>query len=118
MTACLPGITAHAACTRASWSGASKPGFGIVKAAFVAQLVLPPSPSGGCLDRHHLRAAGLDTRTFGRVPTNIVHLRQHITAYLDTCKQLGGSDRLWDAWCTQLSLLRRSTFYVRLHPET
>ena len=105
--ACLPqwyrGKRGLEACLHA-WTACR--GFGIVKAAFMAQLILPPSLYGGCLDRHHLRRVGLHERTFERTPASAEALTQRIATYMATCKSLGGSARLWNAWCETLAMLR------------
>jgi hypothetical protein len=81
------------------------PGFGIAKAAFVAQLVLPWGDVG-CLDRHNLRRLGLNEKLFDRTPAKAEYLTTRIAAYLQLCRTLGGSAVLWDDWCRHLSLLR------------
>ena len=79
------------------------PGLGIVKSAFYVQLVLGIT---GCLDRWNLRRAGLDERLFMRVPASATALRARIATYVATCEALGGSETLWDAWSTTLSVER------------
>lgn len=90
------------------------PGFGIVKSAFFAQLVLPWT-NVGCLDRHNLRLSGLSERTFERVPTTADGLSAKIRTYLGLCKELGGSQKLWDSWCAHVSRLRPKVFLTPDH---
>jgi len=85
------------------------PGFGIVKASFFAQLLLPHS-GVGCLDRHNLRLYGLSERAFSTVPTSIVGVTRKINTYLALCRELGGSEPLWDRWCGHLAALRPQVF--------
>ena len=85
------------------------PGFGLAKAAFFAQLVLPYTQVG-CLDRHNLRLAGLSERAFASTPTSAVGLTRKINMYLALCKELGGSQKLWDRWCNHLAVLRPYVF--------
>ena len=88
------------------------PGFGIVKAAFMAQLVLG---LGGCLDRHNLRKAGLDERIFQRIPSTAEGLHARIKTYVQTCLALGGSEALWNQWATMLSVARPASFPTADH---
>jgi hypothetical protein len=83
------------------------PGFGIVKAGFMAQLGLGV---GGCLDRHNLRQAGLKESAFERIPASAEGLHAKVTTYIQTCKAMGGSEVLWDRWCTHVSVLRPHVF--------
>jgi len=85
------------------------PGFGVVKASFFAQLILPYS-GVGCLDRHNLRFYGLSERAFSTVPTSIVGVTRKINTYLALCRELGGSEVLWDRWCHMLATLRPGAF--------
>jgi hypothetical protein len=97
------------------------PGYGIAKAAFFAQLLLPYTHVG-CLDRHNLRLAGLAERAFGHTPTSVEGLTRKINTYLGICKELGGSKVLWDTWCNHLAQIRPYVFasgevVSRLHVE-
>lgn len=83
------------------------PGFGIVKAGFWVQLVYGDI---GCLDRHNLRAAGMDERTFHRIPASAESLTARLESYIAVCDTLGGSAYLWDSWCQYLSILRPKAF--------
>ena len=85
------------------------PGFGIVKAAFFAQLLLPWTHVG-CLDRHNLRLYGLSETAFKRVPASAEGLTRKINTYLGLCKELGGAAPLWDRWCAHVSQLRPKVF--------
>ena len=76
------------------------PSIGIVKAAFVLQMLGYPV---GCLDVHNTRLAGLPPRMFQRVPTSVKAFDTCIQKYLDTCTRLGGAALLWDRWCTLIA---------------
>jgi hypothetical protein len=77
-------------------------GFGIVKAAFVAQLALG---LGGCLDTHNVSMYGLNAKSFSADGSfKVVQGRLHL--YLALCDQLGGSALLWNTWCTHVARLR------------
>lgn len=88
------------------------PGFGIVKAGFFCQLL---GFDVGCLDRHNLRLAGLQERTFQRIPASAEGLTAKIEIYLDLCQRLGGSEYLWNRWCTHLSQIRPKVFPTPEH---
>jgi hypothetical protein len=85
------------------------PGFGIIKAAFFAQLVLPHADVG-CLDRHNLRMYGLAPNAFSRMPTGVLGLTRKINVYLAVCRNLGGSEVLWNNWVMYLAALRPQSF--------
>jgi len=85
------------------------PGFGIVKAGFFAQLLLPWGDIG-CLDRHNLRLYGLAENAFARIPASAEGLDKKIRVYLEVCQDLGGSEKLWDAWCHYMAALRPKSF--------
>lgn len=77
------------------------PGIGIVKAGFILQMLGYPI---GCLDVHNLRLAGLAPKVFARIPASAEGLTHKIHVYRDVCHTLGGAERLWDDWCTLISL--------------
>jgi hypothetical protein len=83
------------------------PGFGIVKAGFWVQLALGEV---GCLDRHHLRMAGMREGTFTRIPASAEALTTRLSVYVATCEALGGCEKLWDQWCTGMSVLKPQYF--------
>ncbi len=84
-------------------------GFGIIKASFFIQLVLPDCGIG-CLDRHNLRLYGLKANAFASIPQSTAGLTQKINTYLALCDRLGGSAQLWDMWCTHISSIRPYAF--------
>lgn len=73
------------------------PGLGIVKAAFVAQIV---GLEVACLDGHNLKRLGLAEATFklakGVKPET---KRKKISAYVDACASTGGARYWWNSWC-------------------
>ena len=77
------------------------PSIGIVKAAFVLQLLGYPI---GCLDVHNMRIAGLARHVFDHIPTKAEGLSQKFRTYMDTCTALGGAEFLWDRWCHVVAL--------------
>jgi hypothetical protein len=83
------------------------PGVGIIKGAFFLQLL---GCEIGCLDRHNLRYAGLDEKLFNKVPTSIEGLTRRISLYTELCRDLGGSEVLWDQWCAHLATTRPKSF--------
>src|ERR1043166_838292 len=85
------------------------PGFGVIKGAFVLQLIWA-SWGLGCLDRHHLRLAGLDERKFSSTPTSLKARALRIAAYVAVCQKLGGAQVLWDKWCEHIAALRPGSF--------
>ena len=73
------------------------PGLGVVKAAFVAQLL---GYEIGCIDRHN--ALAFD------VPRNILRVGTHLSDesifrkvkdYASVCNRRGGSEYMWNQWC-------------------
>ncbi len=84
-------------------------GFGIIKASFFIQLVLPDCGIG-CLDRHNLRLYGLKASAFSSIPTSTAGLTQKINTYLALCDRLGGSASLWNKWCGYVSSIRPNVF--------
>ncbi len=80
------------------------PGFGIVKAGFAAQLF---SNQVGCIDRHNVEVYGVPLSTLRYPKTASPTTQQeHIERYCDLCRGLGGSTRLWAAWCHYVHTLR------------
>lgn len=81
------------------------PGLGIVKAAFVAQIV---GLEVACLDTHNLRHLGLPESAFkvGRVKreTKLKKIRR----YVDVCTETGGARFWWNRWCDYVAGRRRS----------
>lgn len=83
---------------------ATMPGMGPVKAGFLVQLAFGMS---GCLDTHNLDRFGLDEYVFKS--SRYKALRRHaarakmIRSYNETCDALGGTQALWDGWCTYVA---------------
>ena len=77
---------------------ASEPGYGLVKAGFVAQLIYGV---GGCLDTHNIRRFGLKESTFAKYKTlkTAKAKRAKLLKYVTLCSDLGGAAALWDSWC-------------------
>lgn len=84
-------------------------GFGIVKAAFFVQMVLPFCRIG-CLDRHNITMYGLRASAFSHKPTSVFGLTSKLNVYIALCEQLGGPAILWNNWCAWLSKLRPQSF--------
>lgn len=75
----------------------SVPGLGLVKAAFVAQIVGLPV---ACLDTHNLRKLGLAENAFRLSKTIGPALkRAKIEAYVNVCTSTGGAAHWWNSWC-------------------
>lgn len=77
-------------------------GLGIVKAAFVAQMLGHPV---ACLDSRNLVRLGLSKRAFRAWRGDGYSARaigRKVTAYVATCERAGGASFLWDAWCTEV----------------
>ena len=70
------------------------PGFGMVKAGFVCQLVFG---TVGCLDTHNIKLYGVPPSTLQLRGTPRAQLKR-ITAYIELCNTLG-CEKLWDTWC-------------------
>lgn len=87
---------------------ASIPGIGLVKAGFIAQLT---TGKVGCLDCHNLRRFNLSASTFkvGRNVTYNTFLKK-ASLYVLLCKELGGSEYLWDSWCDALAAKYPNTY--------
>jgi hypothetical protein len=73
------------------------PGLGMVKAAFVAQLL---GFEASCLDSHNLRRLGMaDTALkFPKTCTDKTR-RAKIAAYAKLCREHGGAEYWWNSWC-------------------
>ncbi len=88
-------------------------GYGLVKAGFIAQLVFGKDVEPlACLDTHNMKRFGLKERTFD----NYCQLksakgrRAKVERYLDACASAGGTQALWDSWCTYVADLRPERF--------
>lgn len=76
------------------------PGIGAAKGGFIAQMIYGVS---GCLDGHNLRRFGIPEGTYklaGRPPTKRSAL---ISDYNRVCRNVGGTQWLWDTWCQYLA---------------
>ncbi len=73
------------------------PNLGIVKAAFVAQLV---GLDVACLDSHNLDRLGLSRSAF-KLNKNVSHetKMKKISKYVHYTQKTGGSEYWWDIWC-------------------
>lgn len=82
------------------------PCLGMVKAAFVAQLL---GLEVACLDRHNLTRLGLGLDAF-RLPKKALPAtrRSKIAAYVAACAASGGSEFWWNSWCAHVATNRRS----------
>jgi len=73
------------------------PGLGIVKAAFVAQIV---GLEVACLDGHNLKRLGLAEATFKLSKTVKPDTkRKKIATYVSACADTGGARFWWNSWC-------------------
>ncbi len=77
------------------------PGLGIVKAAFVAQLL---GYDVGCIDRHNVALYNVKSSTI-TVPSSLkpATRERKIEAYVELCREIGGSEFLWDQWCAHVA---------------
>lgn len=83
---------------------AGLPGLGLVKAGFLLQLVFGEA---GCLDTHNVKRFGLNSQAFRstafkNAKTESTRDRM-VSNYLELCHNLGGSESLWDSWCSHLA---------------
>ena len=73
------------------------PGLNTVKAAFTAQLL---GFEVGCIDSHNARIHGVNVQSFAITGKLKARTRlAKISAYVELCRGLGGSEVLWDQWC-------------------
>jgi hypothetical protein len=81
---------------------ASVPCLGPAKTGFVAQMVYGLS---GCIDTHNLTRFSLPDRVFrGREARHSwPRVRATIRDYNAFCRKVGGTEALWDGWCTYLA---------------
>lgn len=83
------------------------PGIGLAKAGFIAQLVYGCS---GCIDTHNLIRFGMRATEFKYDKCRNyrpVTRQRHIERYNETVSQCGGTEKLWDDWCTFVSDAQR-----------
>lgn len=84
------------------------PGIGMAKAGFLSQLLIGKS---WCADTNNLSWFNLDPRHFNVTPkTKFMTRCVKIDGYINLGKRLGGSARLWNNWCRQISKKYPSTF--------
>lgn len=87
-------------CTEAVDLLMTVPGLGLVKAAFVAQML---GFNVACLDSHNLKRLG-KTSAFVSVSSKLKKQTRlaKISAYVQFC-QLKGSEYWWDSWCEHVA---------------
>lgn len=79
----------------------SIPGMGIVKAAFVCQMI---GHDIGCLDTRNIQRLGLNPREWrsdGEERKGTAAFKRKIARYVDTTS--GRAEELWDDWCKDVS---------------
>ena len=78
----------------------SIPSIGLVKAGFIMQLT---TGEAGCFDCHNLKEYSLNENTFkvnGKDKGKITAANfNKARKYLAVCKEIGGSEVLWNNWC-------------------
>lgn len=80
------------------------PGLGIVKAAFVAQML---GYDVACFDSRNAKVLGLGSRPFrtdGKPP-----LRRRVVSYVAMTRDTGGAEYWWDNWCERVAVDRGRT---------
>jgi len=82
-------------------------GLGIPKAGFVLQLC---TGKGACLDTHNLKKFALEAKHF-KLPKSQERRNVIAQTYLDICDKLGGSEYLWNQWCTFIAEVRWPTLW-------
>jgi hypothetical protein len=77
------------------------PGLGIVKAAFVAQIV---GLEASCLDGHNLKRLGLGEAAFKLAKSVKPETKRgKIKVYLALCSETGGARHWWNTWCESVA---------------
>lgn len=82
------------------------PGLGMVKAAFVVQMI-----GGGtaCIDSHNLNALGLpDSAVKVNPKLKPETIRAKVLAYVQMCDDTGGTEYWWNRWCDYVAGRRGS----------
>jgi len=74
------------------------PGLGIVKSAFVLQLM---GFDVACLDSRNVKREGRHPRAFRTDGKGVDQLRRQVSAYLD--ETYGKAEQYWDAWCRDVA---------------
>lgn len=90
------------------------PGLGIVKSAFVAQMM---GHDVACLDSRNVKREGMNPRAYrtdGKAPYD---LRRKVAHYCDTTQ--GRAQELWDVWCNEVAKANNMTgdSISRLHRD-
>lgn len=89
------------------------PGMGLAKAGFFLQLCYGLA---GCFDRHNLTRFGLDEKAISLSKAQTQTARKEmIKRYVDLCYQFGGSEILWDGWCSHLATLHPKRYVSAEH---
>ena len=82
----------------------SIPSIGLVKAGFIMQLT---TGEAGCFDCHNLKEYSLNENTFkvnGKDKGKITAANfNKARKYLAVCKEIGGSEVLWNNWCNLIA---------------
>ncbi len=73
------------------------PGLGLVKAGFLIQLTLGRI---GCLDTHNITKYGIKPSV---VAWRKYYTWKHVDNYINTCRNLGGAEYLWNTWCAGIA---------------
>ena len=74
------------------------PGLGLAKAGFACQLF---AGIVGCLDTHNIKLYGvpMSTLSYNKNAKRDETKARRRQAYLALCERIGGSEKLWRAWC-------------------
>ena len=73
------------------------PGLGMVKAAFVVQML---GQNIACLDTHNLKALGMTEAQVKIGPKlKAETARKKVMAYVELCAKTGGAEFWWNKWC-------------------
>lgn len=95
-------------------------GLGLAKAGFALQMGLGLS---GCLDVHNLRKAGYSpsvcrmntARAKNRPEPSRQTMLKRTMAYNRVVYTMGGTERLWDAWCEDMAARNPKTYKSAFH---
>lgn len=84
------------------------PGFGLVKAGFMVQLMFGRV---GCIDVHNAKLYDVAPQQLRLDPNLTLRTREiKLRGYLDLCERIGGSEYLWRWWCTHLADLNPDVY--------
>lgn len=76
-------------------------GYGLAKGGFVIQMV---TGQAGCIDSRNLDYFDVDARQVRNpVKPSVLSADRHAQAYIKLCKELGGSEYLWNVWCEYMA---------------